>query len=249
MEVKNLNNILNKYFLDTQNFNSQTQQNNNNLIKLILLISIFVVIAIAFITFIIIKLKIKKIKKEIFNKELAQTKLNILELRGEELATAPLDLKKFFKIKIDDYDLENLINSTYLNKSEKNLLIGENIEYEYATMQYLAQGENSIISNNFDIKNWNNAVLEYPNYFNKKTHIINQTNELFNLIIAINSNLTNNQIFEKFFLNLNKNGLLIICQKNQSKTDLKQLISKLKYQNIRYEVSYVKNKFLYIVKD
>ncbi|WP_416738097.1 BC85_0335 family putative methyltransferase [Mycoplasmopsis meleagridis] len=241
-----MNNI--KQFAELVTTNMNGDKTENSSVKIGLIISIFVVVSIGALVYLIMFLKSKKIRKQILDEQTKKAHETILELRGENLAKAPLELKKFFKNKIDDFDLEDLINTTYLNKAENTLIIGQNIEYEIATLLFLGWGNFDILKDKFNVEKWNEAVLNYPDFFPKKPNFIRQIDKNYNLIFAINSADSNFNIYKKYFLKLEPNGMLVIIQNGQNKSDIKALTRELKINSITYEISHVKNKFLYIVK-
>ncbi|EGV00281.1 BC85_0335 family putative methyltransferase [Mycoplasmopsis columbina] len=213
-----------------------------------LIISVFVVITIAALIYGFLFLKTRKLRKKVIDEETKKAHEIILELRGENLGQLPIELEKHLKPKVDNKDLENLINTTYLNKAKNTLVIGEKVEYEYATLNYLGYGNIELLNQNFDVKQWNLAVLDFPQYFPKKPLLIKEINKTYKLIFAINSNLSNQEIFKQYFSLLDEKGMLVVIQNKENKKDLKLMAKILKEQKILYEISHVKNKFLYIVK-
>ncbi|WP_029512548.1 BC85_0335 family putative methyltransferase [Mycoplasmopsis iners] len=225
---------------------------NKDVIRIILLVSIFVVMAIGAIVYLTMFVKAKKIKRKLVDEEIRQANEAIDRLRGEDLEPIPMELKNILKPNIDDLDLDNIVNTSYINQAENNLFIGQNVEYEYAIMQYLGYGKNYIFKSDFNGKLWNQAVLTYPNCFKKPVEFINEEEikqgKKFNLIVAINSQISNYEIFENYYNNLATKGMLIVVQNKITKGDLRLLAKHLKNEKIIYEISQIKNKFLYIVK-
>ncbi|QBF34757.1 hypothetical protein EG856_02405 [Mycoplasmopsis phocirhinis] len=197
------------------------------------------------------RIKVRKIKQKYQSEEDKKNQQKLQQLRGEDLGTLPYDLKKFFASKSDDYDVENLINTVFLNNSQEVLFVSAYLEFELATILIKTNANVSIIKQNLDINLWNNAVLNFPQYFSKKINI-KTYNEFkqhkFNLIFASNLSQSNLDLFEQFYSMLQDNAMLIIRQDKQKNSDLKNLVSTLKLSGITYEVSSIKSQFIYIVK-
>ncbi|ADV34512.1 BC85_0335 family putative methyltransferase [Mycoplasmopsis fermentans] len=221
--------------------------------KIGLIVSAIVFVIIAFITYIILLVKTRKIRNEINTKEAQKAHEAILKIRGEELGEFPKELKEFFKSNLDDYDLENFINTIYLNDVQEILLVGSKLEYPTALFKNKSQAQICLEKQKMNVSLWNKAVLELPKYFKDQPSFIN-VNELktqdkkFKLIFSINSTETNQELFDKYYPMLSEKGMLVVLQNSNTKSGYRVLTKHLKLNKIVYELSYVKSGFLYIVK-
>ncbi|VEU78089.1 BC85_0335 family putative methyltransferase [Mycoplasmopsis columbinasalis] len=213
-----------------------------------LLASAIVIVVLAIIICTILFLKVKRIKSDLLAKEKQEAKRIILETRGEEFGFLPDELRPYLVPKIKDEDLEHIVNTTYVNYAESALLIGSNVEFEYASLNHCGYGETAWLPEKIDKENWNRAVLDFPEFFKKPPKILKEEVGEYNLIIVANATQANLYYYKNYYQNLRPNGMLIIIQNSTSLKTLKELTALLKTENIRYEVSPVKSKFLYIVK-
>ncbi|WP_051521780.1 BC85_0335 family putative methyltransferase [Mycoplasmopsis gallinarum] len=220
---------------------------SNEIIKWILIASVILVCLVAVSIYGLMFYKTKKLRQKLVDEEVQKANEKILQIRGESLGHLPHELLKYLPNSIDEMDLENLINSTYLNDAKETLIIGNNNAFEYASLNYLGFGNFDLVTDTFNAKEWNLAVLEFPQYFNKKTNLLTEVSKTYDLIFVINSSNTNQEIFNNYFDFLKEKGMMIILQ-NNSQNDLKEFKKELKKLNLIYEISYVKGKFLYIVK-
>lgn len=198
------------------------------------------------------KWKVKKIKEKYLTEEEIKKQQSIIEERGSNLATLAFDLKTFLNCKAQDWDIEHWINTVFANQSNKVLLFGKDLEYEVAMLSLKTKADIWASKKDINIDLWNKSILEYPEYFERKSNIENEENILknkYNLIFANNKNQSNIDIFNNIFSLLEtNNGMLVIRQDLKDKT-LKKLLKTLKNENIQHEVSSVKSKFIYIVKN
>ncbi|WP_027120651.1 BC85_0335 family putative methyltransferase [Mycoplasmopsis lipofaciens] len=223
-----------------------------NWIRTSLIISMVVVILIAMIVYLILFLKTKKLRKIINDEQQRQAHEAILAIRGEELGKMPFELKKYLKNKSDDHDLENLINTIYLNKAQNVLLLGKNINYELVVLLTQTNANIYVYKNSLNIKTWNSAVLEFPNLFTKTPIFIDNTsiaNQTFDLIYDWDSDLTCLELLSQNQTYLKEKGMFVALVNSIKKQDIKTTSKILKNQQVIYEISYVKNQFLYVVKN
>ncbi|UUD35753.1 hypothetical protein NPA07_02670 [Mycoplasmopsis caviae] len=222
-------------------------------VKIGLVSSAIIFVIIAFVVYMILLAKTRKIRNELSTKEAQRAHEAIIKLRGEELGEFPKELKEFLKSKLDDYDLENLINTIYLNDAKDVLLVGQNLEYPTALFKNKSLAQISLEKKNMDVSLWNRAVLELPQYFSTQPNFIEldqikSNNQRYKLIFAINSKQTNQELFDTYYSLLEENGMLVVLQNSNTKVGYKVLARHLKISKIIYELSYVKSGFLYIVK-
>ena len=221
--------------------------------KVALFVSIIVVALISILTYLLMFLKIRKIKKQIQNEEIHRAHAAILAIRGEPIGELPQDIKEYLKCKIDNLDLEQFINTTYLNKVEDILLDGSELEYPLFVLNKYGNGNIKVLKSSLDVKKWNDAVLTYPKDFEKQPNFVKDINEQkYSLVYIINSKLNNQEIYKKYYPLVANVGMLVVLinqGKEDKKKDLKALVKELKSLDIRHEVSYVKGQFLYIVKN
>ncbi|QSF13985.1 BC85_0335 family putative methyltransferase [Mycoplasma sp. Mirounga ES2805-ORL] len=220
----------------------------DNVLRSSLFYSAIAVVLIAIIIYIILVVVTKKIKSKVRNEELEKLKFKIQEQRAGNLKNIPLDIKEYFKSNLNNEDLENLVNTIYLNDANNVLLVGNKLEYPALLFSYQSEANIKVFNYDLDARLWNNAVLEFPEFFKKKIDLIDKIDEKFKLIFAINSTQLSQTIYEKYYEHLENNGMLIILENVNTKRDVKTLTSFLKTKKIVYEVSKVKSNFVYIVK-
>ncbi|QJR43318.1 hypothetical protein HLA87_00640 [Mycoplasma miroungigenitalium] len=217
-----------------------------------LLFSSMIIVAIAGVgTWFWSRWKVKKIQAQQSNEEEKQRKLEILQKRGDDLGTLPYDLKDFFGSRVQDWDLESWINTIFLNDYKNVLIVNKNTEYELAVLMLKTKANIFEIQNNININLWNKAVLNFPQYFNRKCKIKTEA-ELrcisVNLVLANNSLIESFDLFNTYFNMLDKNGMLIIRLDNKKDKSFKSLLKNLKQSLIPFELTTVNSKFIYIVK-
>ncbi|WP_029906004.1 BC85_0335 family putative methyltransferase [Mycoplasmopsis opalescens] len=215
---------------------------------ILLIVSIPIVASIGIITFIITTIKAKKIQNDYRHKDIIKAKAIAMEKRGDNYGVLPYYLKEFFNSKIDDLDIENLINTTYLNNSQNVLVIGEKVNFEVATLIQYSDSKIFTTPKSLDILSWNAAVLKFREDFKSPLNFDEETNT-YDLIIALNTNDSIENVYQKNFDRLNKNSMLIISLRPEQIKEARSFAKGLKLAEIRYEISAIKQHFLYIVKE
>ncbi|ADE19452.1 BC85_0335 family putative methyltransferase [Mycoplasma crocodyli] len=214
-------------------------------IRLGLTISVVIVVVIAVVSVIGLRIAIARLRKKELKKDY-QSMIKDLDNVREDAETLPFVLKDFYKSKTQDYDIESFINTIYKNNYKDVLVDYYNDNFVLAAIQEKCKISCFFDVNNFDIVSWNNAFEKFPTHINFTPKQYN--NEELDLAIIKSKDLSNKEIFDTYFIKIKEKGMLIIDQKNQSKIDLMTIIKHLENNNIKHEVSFVKSKFLYIVK-
>lgn len=213
--------------------------------QIYLAISAGIVLVLGFSIMLWLKIYAKKIRKKFFDKQQEETNIELKKLRSD-LGTLPYALKDFFKSKTDDYDVESFINTVYKNSYKKVLCCYDNDNFVLAALQEKCKMPIFFEQESFDIKKWNLANDTLKGEINY-TPVLFENSDL-DLVIYNGKELTNMQIYHKYFSFLNNRGMIIINQSYQTSYDLKLITKFLKSEGITFEVSHVKSKFLYIVK-
>ncbi|MCT4469756.1 BC85_0335 family putative methyltransferase [Mycoplasma sp. HS2188] len=219
--------------------------------KWTLFASMFIVAAIGIGAYFWSRWKVRQIKQNLQNEEDRRNRQKLMELRGDDLGMIPYDLKDFFGSKSDDYDVENWVNTVFLNDANDVLFVSPKLEFELATLLLKTKANISIVDKEINANLWNSAVVNFPHYFTKKVRtssISELKKEQFKLIFASNLTQSNIELFQQFYSILEPKGMLIIRQDSTKNSDLKQLVTDLKITGVLHEVSAIKSKFIYIVK-
>ncbi|BAP00894.1 hypothetical protein MCAL160_0198 [Mycoplasmopsis californica HAZ160_1] len=221
-------------------------------VKTLLIASFFIVAAFGVGVWFWSRWKVNQIKARYASEQEKINRQKLIEKRGDNWNKVPYELKDFWDSKTDDNDLENWINSVYLNDAQEVLVATESLEYETATLLTQTQANISTISTNIKVNWWNKMVSEFPHYFKRALSLVEHStlqDKKFNLILASNLHQSNISIYEYFYSKLTDNGMIIIRQDKVKKSDLKELASLLKTSQITHEISSIKSKFIYIVKN
>ncbi|EFF41232.1 BC85_0335 family putative methyltransferase [Mycoplasmopsis alligatoris] len=218
---------------------------DNSTIRTALIVSAIVFVIFSWTLVIAFRIKAQKMRKKILQEESRKTFEELSSLRSD-MGTLPYKIKDYLKSKVDDYDLESFINTFYKNNYKTSLIDYEQDIFALTAFQEKTKSFAYFNSETFNIIQWNDLVEKFKDSINYTPRVYN--NEKVDLIIVKSKNISNHEIFKKYYSNLNLNGMLIIDQKNQSSHDKKIITNHLKDQNIVFEFSHVKSQFLYIVK-
>ncbi|QKT05581.1 BC85_0335 family putative methyltransferase [Mycoplasma sp. OR1901] len=210
-----------------------------------LAISAIVVFVIGILVYIGINIWAKKVRNNFINKSRQETLIKIESMRND-IGTLPFELKEKIKSKTDDLDIEGIINTIYINKYQDILVISENDIFPNIAINEKTQAKNYYLMNDFDFEKF--TELRDSNHEDITKPLFLYNNELLDLVAVFKSNININDLYKDYFNKLNKDGMLVINLKKTKKSDLNVLVNELKSKNIKYEVSYITNKYLFIVK-
>ncbi|MBN4083803.1 hypothetical protein JXZ92_03180 [Mycoplasma sp. CSL10137] len=210
-----------------------------------LAISAVVVFIIGIVVYVGINIWAKKIRNNFINKSRQETLIKIESLRND-IGTLPFELKDKLKSKTDDLDIEGIINTVYLNKYQDVLVISENDIFPNIAISEKTTAKNYYLINNFDFDKFTKIRDNNPEDVTKPLFLYN--NELLDLIVVFKENKNIFDLYKDYFNKLNKDGMLVFNLKKIKNSEINNLINELKTKNIKYEVSYITNKYLFIVK-
>ncbi|QDF65084.1 hypothetical protein FIV53_02160 [Mycoplasma nasistruthionis] len=163
-----------------------------------------------------------------------------------DLGTLPFDLKDHFKSKALDLDIEGLINTIYQNSYSKVLILSTKDPFYISAIANKVKATVYYDALEIDLPKINEAKENFPADFPNQIHLLGDQKLDFIAIEGTNQDL--NDLFDKYYSQLNSNGMIAISYANNSKSEIKKLISHLKLTGITYEVSYLSSKYLFIVK-
>ncbi|MGZ9756301.1 BC85_0335 family putative methyltransferase [Mycoplasma sp. 4423] len=186
------------------------------------------------------------IRKKYVQKSQKQTQIQIQTLRND-IGTLPYILKDEFKSKADDLDIEGLINTFYINKYTSLLVISKNDLFPFACMVEKVKLAGYYDLDEFDFIKYNEVRRKLPDQFMQP--VLPYNNENIDFVAVFNSDKNLNTLYENHYPNLNAKGMLAINLKKYKNSEILELDKKLKDKNIKHEVSYITNRFLFIVKN
>ncbi|QCZ36805.1 BC85_0335 family putative methyltransferase [Mycoplasma nasistruthionis] len=213
--------------------------------KLALWISAIVVLILGISTYVVLALISRRIRKKYLEKSQAETMIQIQSMRND-LGTLPFDLKDHFKSKALDLDIEGLINTIYQNSYSKVLVLSTKDQFYISAIANKVKATVYYDALEIDLPKINEAKENFPADFPNQIHLLEQEKLDFIAIEGTNQDL--NDLFDKYYSQLNTNGMIAISYANNPKPEIKKLISHLKLIGITYEVSYLSSKYLFIVK-
>ncbi|TNK81816.1 hypothetical protein C4M97_00100 [Mycoplasmopsis pullorum] len=211
-----------------------------------LTISIFVALIIGFGIYGILFYKAKKMQKDLVRKSEQETYHTLLKIR-ENIGEIPIQLKNALKSKTDDWDFEFNLNTIYLNNYQSILCISNDDLYVFAGLQEMSKRPFFYYESEFDFDKWNDLVTQdNPKLVSIKP--LSYGNQKLDLVLVYGTKMDNLEVYKNFFNQLNHNGMLVINQKFQKRSELNQFLKYLNNEKVNYEIVWHKNKFLYISK-
>ncbi|MEE3928162.1 hypothetical protein V2E24_01040 [Mycoplasmopsis ciconiae] len=214
-------------------------------LKLALGISAIVVFCLGFLVYFGILIKVRLIRKKYIHQDEQKLLMQLQQIR-DDLGTLPYTLKEAFGSKAQDWDIEFLINTIYLNNYQNVLLVSKYDNFVFAAISEKTKKSLFYLPDYFNGLNWNETVEKFPTQFHHQPKIYSQQDlDCAIFYDGFNSNL---EIFNNYYQKLNDNGLLIINQKNIPSKELKLFIATLKEKQIKWEIVFYKQKYLYIKK-
>ncbi|WP_051789182.1 BC85_0335 family putative methyltransferase [Mycoplasma buteonis] len=223
----------------------ETNVHLSNTAKSALTISAIVIVLLGLIVYISIIIWAKKTRKKYQTKAMQEALIKIESMRND-VGVLPFHLKKVFKSKTNDYDIEGCINTVYQNHYQKVLCISEDL-YTFAAISLKTENKIYYYLPEFDFHTYSQAQLDSDNKINKA--ISPFENQALDFVVCWSSKTNIQDLFEKFYPNLNPKGMIAIRMKDYPKKDLNSLINSLKLTNKKFDASYFGTKFLFIVKE
>ncbi|QZE12472.1 BC85_0335 family putative methyltransferase [Mycoplasma sp. Ms02] len=215
------------------------------MIKTILLISVFVVLIVGFSVYFTLMYLSRRLRKKYTQEEEKRLYQELRKVR-DDIGILPFELKDAFNSKIEDLDVEFLINTIYINDYKHNLANSFNDNYLLAALQEKTKQAFYYQEKEFNTQKWNEIYSQNKELINFTP--ISHTNQNLDCVIFHDTDLSNKEIFEAYYPLLNQNGMIIINQKYQKNNELKNLMNFLKEKEIKNQITFAKSKFLLISK-
>lgn len=210
-----------------------------------LIISAVVALVLAVVIFIVTRVAVYKINKKYADKAKAEAMIQIESLRND-VGLLPFELKEFFKSKAKDLDVEALINTVYRNSYKDVLIIAQNDPFVYAALAQKTKQDVYFISQDLDLATIEKAKEQFPSEF---PHSFKEyKDETIDFLVITNTEKDINELFDKYYSKLKPNGMIAAKIDLFANHEIKSLKNHLYISDIRWEISHLDSKFLFIVK-
>ncbi|TDV23580.1 hypothetical protein BCF59_0572 [Mycoplasmopsis mustelae] len=213
--------------------------------KTILIISAIVVFVLGITTYIVIQIWVRRYRAKYVRKAQEEAFIKVQSMRND-IGQLPFVLKDEFRSKSNDLDIEGLINTVYLNHYQSLLILSKRDLFAFAAVVEKVKTTGYYLIDEFDFEKYNQVRRKMPEEFQQA--ILPYDDQPLDFVCVFSSNLDIMSIYQKYYQKLNENGMIAICLKFFKNREAYDLVQLLKKNKIQHEVSYISNKFLFIVK-
>ncbi len=221
--------------------------------RYILIASVFIVLIIGFTIFAILQIKARKLKKVILLEDIKidENDPNTKELlERSDVGEMIWDLKERMINPIDDLSMEYLITNIIRNGYTNVWIEGETEGYEVITIIKKTKANVTLLNGSIkEMEKFQKLLTEYK-IPKTRVKLIEKkliTNK-FDFIFISESTKNFNAAFDNSWVNVSKNGMLIITNCKKPTRDQKDLIKYMKFIGVRFEHQKIHEGFIIAAK-
>ncbi|CAM9148313.1 BC85_0335 family putative methyltransferase [Mycoplasma todarodis] len=221
--------------------------------RYILIASVFIVLIIGFTVFAILQIKARKLKKVILleDSKLNENDTNVKELlERTEVGEMIWELKEQIKNPIDDLSMEYLITNIIRNGYKNIWIEGATEGYEAITIVKKTNANVTLLKNSIkDLELFEKLTKEFKvpktriKFIEKKL-----ITDKFDFVFLSEETPDFNSAFDNSWVNVSKNGMLIITNCKKPTKDQKDLIKYMKLIGVRFEHQKIHEGFIIAAK-
>ncbi|TCG10676.1 BC85_0335 family putative methyltransferase [Mycoplasma todarodis] len=221
--------------------------------RYILIASVFVVLIIGFTIFTVLQIKARKLKKRILIEEANLDENDPITkelIERTEVGEMIWELKDQIKNPIDDLSMEYFITNIIRNGYKSVWIEGETEGYEAITLAKRTKANISLLKGSIkDTEKFNKWLKEFD-VPKDKIEIVEKKfiKDKFDFIILSKETTNFNSAFDNSWVNVNKNGMLIIAECKKLTRDQKDLIKYMKLIGVRFEHQKIHEGFIIAAK-
>ncbi|SJZ51377.1 BC85_0335 family putative methyltransferase [Mycoplasmopsis verecunda] len=213
-------------------------------VKLALGISAVIIAVIAFGIYIGMQIWVKKYRAKILKKTQEEAMIQINSMRND-IGELPFPVKDYLKSKANDIDVEGIINTVYINNYKNVLVINNNDLFPVVAIASKVKANTYVYYNETNYDQLQDIQNRFPEHVPNLIKTYDDSVDLDCLVI-MHSQEDINDIFDRFNKLMDK-GMILVAFSNP-RSEIKRLLSYLKMTDIRYEVSFLSSKYLFVVK-
>ncbi|CAM9093686.1 BC85_0335 family putative methyltransferase [Mycoplasma marinum] len=225
----------------------------SNTTRYILIASVFIVLAIGFTVFLVLFLKARKLKKIILKDAIkldALDEKNKAVFERKDIGEMIWELKDKINNPLDDISMEYFITTIIRNGFKTVWIENETEGYEIITLALKTKTKISTLKSSIiDLNKFKELLAEF-NVPEDRVELIEKKNlkDKFDFVILSNRTKEYNTSFDNTWVNVDKNGMLIITDCRKLTRDQKDLIRYLKLIGIRFEHQKIHEGFIIAAK-